>query len=259
MTAPADPSTYSDPAALLIVDGLALRVRSSARRKRFALTVETDATLTLHTPAGRSTAEAEQFVRAHRDWLLTKRRERERARPLSPTKQLADGEVFRYLGRTYRLDVSDEGAAGGRVRLIAGRLVMGANLTADPAAGKAALVDWYCRAGRSWTGHRLQPWAARMGVAEPELVVRDLGDRWGSYRPPQDASTAKGLMSLGWPLFQLPMHLIDYVIAHELAHVKVSGHRDDFWRLLRVALPEYEERRDELDELGRRMWMGDIW
>ncbi|MET7660631.1 YgjP-like metallopeptidase domain-containing protein [Streptomyces sp. NPDC005463] len=162
------------------------------------------------------------------------------------------------MGRTYRLDVSDEGAAEGRVRLIAGRLVMGANLTADPAAGKAALVDWYCRAGQSWTGHRLQPWAARMGVAEPELVVRDLGVWWGSYRPPQDASTAKGLMSLGWPLFQLPMHLIDYVIAHELTHVRVSGHRDDFWRLLRVALPEYEERRDELDELGRRMWMGDI-
>lgn len=65
-------------------------------------------------------------------------------------------------------------------------------------------------------------------------------------------------MSLGWPLFQLPMHLIDYVIAHELAHVKVSGHQEDFWRLLRTALPEYEERRADLDELGRRLWMGDI-
>jgi hypothetical protein len=54
------------------------------------------------------------------------------------------------------------------------------------------------------------------------------------------------------------VHLIDYVIAHELAHVKVSGHREDFWRLLRTALPEYEERRADLDELGRRLWMGDI-
>ncbi|TQE20103.1 M48 family peptidase [Streptomyces ipomoeae] len=49
-----------------------------------------------------------------------------------------------------------------------------------------------------------------------------------------------------------------HVIAHELAHVKVAGHQADFWRLVRLALPEYEKRRDELDELGRRMWMGDI-
>nr|WP_308309358.1 M48 family metallopeptidase [Streptomyces sp. CHD11] len=107
-------------------------------------------------------------------------------------------------------------------------------------------------------GPEPQPWAARMGVTEPELDVRDLGNRWGSYRPPQAGAGAKGLMSLGWPLFQLPMHLIDYVIAHELAHVKVSGHREDFWRLLRTALPEYEERRADLDELGRRLWMGDV-
>ncbi|MFE3851550.1 M48 family metallopeptidase [Streptomyces griseorubiginosus] len=246
------------PDALLTVDGLALRVRVSARRKRFALTVEPDASLTLHTPAGRPTAEAEQFVRAHRDWLLTKRRERERTRPLSPAKRLVDGEVFRYLGRTYRLAVSGEEGTVGGVRLIAGHLVMSPDLAAEPQLGRAALVDWYCRAGGNWTGQRLQPWAARMGVTEPELDVRDLGGRWGSYRPPQNGAGTKGLMSLGWPLFQLPMHLIDYVIAHELAHVKVSGHREDFWRLLRIALPEYEERRADLDELGRRLWMGEV-
>ncbi|WP_327297522.1 MULTISPECIES: SprT family zinc-dependent metalloprotease [unclassified Streptomyces] len=259
MTALADLSTSSGPDDLITVDGLALRVRTSTRRKRFALTVEPDATLTLHAPSGCSASDAEQFVRAHRAWLLTKQQERERTRPLSPAKQLADGEVFRYLGRTYRLAVSgEEESAGGRVRLIAGRLVMGRETAADPRMGRAALVDWYCRAGRSWTVQRLQPWAARMGVAEPELDVRDLGDRWGSYRPPQGEPGGKGLMSLGWPLFQLPMHLIDYVIAHELAHVKVSGHRDDFWRLVKLGLPEYEDRRADLDEMGRRMWMGEI-
>ncbi|MFF5366424.1 M48 family metallopeptidase [Streptomyces sp. NPDC013187] len=63
-------------------------------------------------------------------------------------------------------------------------------------------------------------------------------------------------MSPGRPLFRLPMHLVDYVIAHELALVKVSGHREDFWRLLRTGLPEHEERRPDLDEPERRLWMG---
>ncbi|MER6028281.1 SprT family zinc-dependent metalloprotease [Streptomyces sp. NPDC001851] len=239
------------------VDGLSLRVRASARRKRFALTVEPDATLTLHVPEGRPTVEAEGFVRAHREWVVAKLGQRERTRPLNPAKRLSEGEVFRYLGRTYRLAVSDSTPGDGRVRLIAGRLVIARKHTEDAAEGRTALVDWYCRAGRAWAGNRLQPWAARMAVGEPELDVRDLGQKWGAYQPGDEAS-GQGRMSLGWPLFQLPMHLVDYVIVHELAHVKVSGHGAGFWRLVRLALPEYEERRAELDELGRRMWMGEI-
>ena len=239
------------------VDGLILRVRTSARRKRFALTVEPDATLTLHVPEGRPTAEAEDFVRAHREWVSAKLGQRERTRPLNPAKRLAEGEVFRYLGRTYRLAVSDSTPGDGRVRLVAGRLVIARKQAEDVTEGRTALVDWYCRAGRTWVADRLQPWAARMAVGEPDLDVRDLGQKWGAYQP-GDGASGRGRMSLGWPLFQLPMHLVDYVVAHELAHVKVAGHGADFWRLVRLALPEYEERRAELDELGRRMWMGEI-
>ncbi|MEU5147251.1 SprT family zinc-dependent metalloprotease [Streptomyces yangpuensis] len=243
--------------SLLAVDGLELRVRVSARRRRFALTVEPDAGLTLHTPEGRPVADAEDFVRAHRSWLVGKIGMREATRPLNPVKRLAEGEVFRYLGRTYRLSLAADQPTGRSVRLIAGRLVMGEETAADPGRGRAALVDWYCRAGQKWASGRLQPWAARMAVAEPELDVRDLGSRWGSFRHDGERAGC-GRMSLGWPLFQLPMHLVDYVVAHELAHVRVSGHRADFWRLLGQALPEYQERKNELDELGRRMWMGEI-
>lgn len=242
----------------VFVDGLSLRVRESARRKRFALTVEPDATLTLHVPEGRPRTEVEGFVRAHREWVVAKLGQRERTRPLNPAKRLSEGEVFRYLGRTYRLSVSEGVSEGGRVRLVAGRLVMARNQADDPELGRTALVGWYTAAGRSWAARRLQPWAARMAVAEPALDVRDLGSRWGTYRAPNADEGRPGRMSLGWQLFQLPMHLVDYVIAHELAHVKVAGHRSDFWRLLGQALPEYEERRAELDELGRRMWMGEI-
>ncbi|WP_107407858.1 M48 family metallopeptidase [Streptomyces sp. CC77] len=241
----------------LAVDGLQLTVHVSPRRKRFALTVEMNAGLTLHVPQGRTAGEAEVFVRAHRRWVAEKVAVRERTRPLTPPKRLVDGEVFRYLGRTYRLSVDTERPADAPVRLAAGRLVLSGAQAAEPDRGRAALVAWYCRVGRQWAAGRLQPWAARMGVPEPSLDVADLGGRWGSYRP-APAGGGPGGMRLGWPLFQLPMHLVDYVVAHELAHVKVHGHGRDFWALLGRALPEYEERKAELDELGRRMWMGDI-
>ena len=241
----------------LAVDGMVLDVRVSPRRKRFALTVELDAEVTLHAPQGRPAADAADFVRAHRSWVMGKVALRERTRPLTPPKRLVEGEVFRYLGRTYRLAVEEERAENASVRLVAGRLVLSEAQAAEPALGRAALVSWYCRTGRLWAGGRLQPWAARMAVSEPALDVSDLGGLWGSHRP-DPHSREKGRMSLGWPLFQLPMHLVDYVVAHELAHVRIHGHGPDFWALLGRALPEFEERRTELDDLGRRMWMGDI-
>ncbi|MFF1902261.1 M48 family metallopeptidase [Kitasatospora sp. NPDC058218] len=241
----------------LTVDDLVLRVRVSTRRKRFALTVEADAGLTLHAPEGRPAEDGRRFVREHRAWLMAKVGVRERTRPLNPPKRLIEGEVFRYLGRTYRLVIVADPPADGRVRLIAGRLTMGREQAEDPIRGRAVLVDWYCRAGHAWAAGRLQPWAARMSVTRPVVDVRDLDTRWGVYRP-DPKGHGPGRMSLGWPLFQLPMHLVDYVIAHELAHVRVPGHGAEYWRLLRSALPECESRRGELDELGRRMWMGDV-
>ncbi|MDW8809201.1 M48 family metallopeptidase [Streptomyces scabiei] len=78
-----------------------------------------------------------------------------------------------------------------------------------------------------------------MDVPEPSVRVRDLGHRWGSYRAGSDG-------------------IGDYVVAHELAHVRVSGHGPDYWSLLGRALPECRGLKTELDELGRRVWTGDV-
>ncbi|MFE2511377.1 M48 family metallopeptidase [Streptomyces naganishii] len=238
-------------------------MRISARRRRIGLTVERDRTLTLHVPRGCELRRVREFVRGSSAWIDDKTRLSEQRRQLHPVRTLQDGEIHRYLGRDYRLLVVDgEGSAGGEpsrvnaspVRLVAGRLQVDSSVAENPALIRAALADWYTRAGQRWTRGRLQPWAARMDVPEPEVRVRDLGHRWGSYR----AGPANGIVSLHWATFQLPIHLVDYVIAHELAHAKVSGHGPDYWRLLGRALPECRQIKAELDELGRRVWMGDL-
>ncbi|MFD7685536.1 M48 family metallopeptidase [Streptomyces sp. NPDC059781] len=244
----------------LVVDGRELRVRISARRRRIGLTVERDRSLTLHVPRGCELQRIREFVRGSDAWIDDKTRLSEERRQLHPVRTLRDGEIHRYLGRDYRLLVVDGAPRPGcegetsPVRLVAGRLRVDRSVAGDPARVRAALADWYTRSGQRWTRGRLQPWAARMDVPEPEVRVRDLGHRWGSYR----AGPGKGVVSLHWATFQLPIHLVDYVIAHELAHVRVSGHGPDYWRLLGRALPECRQVKAELDELGRRVWMGDL-
>lgn len=247
------------------MDGRELRVRISLRRRRLGLTVERDGTLTLHVPDGCGAQRVEEFVRASRAWIDDKIRLSGERRQLHPVRTLRNGEVHRYLGRDYRLlivdDQLDAAAAsvdegpGAVVRLVAGRLRLDGTVAADPKRARKAIADWYSRAGQRWIRGRLQPWAARMDVSEPAVHVRDLGRRWGSYR---SGPAVDGVISLHWATFQLPIHLVDYVVAHELAHVRVSGHGPAYWRLLGRALPECRQLKEELDELGRRVWMGDL-
>ena len=267
---PARPAARLDEPALtesgtLVVDGRELRVRISTRRRRLGLTIERDRSLTLHVPKGCAVGRAEAFVRGSEAWIAAKSHLSDERRQLHPVRALGDGEIHRYLGRDYRLLVVDEepdteavtvgAGAAPAVRLVAGRLRMNSSAAADPNLARTALADWYIRAGQRWMRGRLQPWAARMDVPEAAVHVRDLGHRWGSYR----ADTAgTGVISLHWATFQLPIHLVDYVVAHELAHARVSGHGADYWRLLGRAIPECRRLKAELDELGRRVWMGDI-
>jgi predicted metal-dependent hydrolase len=242
---------------LLHVGELRLQVRVSARRSRLGLTVERDGSVILRAPADCDEGRARDFVRDHEDWIAEKARLRDRFRPAHASVDLLDGTVFRYLGREYRLLLVE--ADAGPVRLQAGRLRLDRSVAADRAAGRKALVDWYEHAGTAWSLGRLQPWAGRLSVAEPQVEVRDLGQRWGAYIP--DSSSEGGVpgrMALHWAVFQLPIRLVDYVIAHELAHIRVPGHGPDYWRLLRRAIPECERLKEELDEMGRRVWLGDV-
>jgi predicted metal-dependent hydrolase len=249
----ASPSSPTDGGCLtdgqkLSVGGRTLEVRVSARRSRLGLTVERDGSLILRVPMACPPERAEAFVRTNGDWIGATQRLREERQPLHPTRRLVDGETHRYLGREYRLLCVDE--PGAPVRLVAGRLRMDRAAAADPALARRALAHWYTRSGLRWAQGRLQPWAARMDVSEPRIEVRDVGRRWGTYR--------SGRIALHWATFQLPFHLVDYVIAHELAHARISGHGPDYWRLLRRAMPEYSRWKTELDEMGRRVWMGDL-
>ncbi|MET9408293.1 SprT family zinc-dependent metalloprotease [Streptomyces sp. NPDC002935] len=258
MPEPVLPSDIADSPPLaegqvLAVDGRDFLIVTSDRRKRLGLTVERDGTLTLRAPVGCEAARAEQFVRQSRAWIDSKLLLRGRHRPAHPTREFRDGESFRYLGREYRLLLVDEGRAP--VRLAAGRLRMDKVVAAEPARARRDLVAWYTKSGLRWSRGRLQPWAARMEVPEPTVTVRDVGNRWGTYRPGEGDH---GTMALHWAVFQLPAHLVDYVIAHELAHTRVSGHGPGYWSLLKRAIPECEARKEELDDLGRRLWLGQV-
>lgn len=144
-----------------------------------------------------------------------------------------------------------EGAAGtvNEVRLRRGWLEV--PRPACPTEGGRGIARWYAERGDRWLAARLPPLAGRLGVGTVSVTARDLGERWGACRPDDT-------IVVHWAVMQLPPQLVDYVLVHELAHLRAPGHGAAFRRQVRLALPDAEARAAWFDGATRDLWKGDV-
>lgn len=230
-------------AAVLHLDGLRVPVETGGASRKAKLTIEADGSLRLQAAGDVATDELTRFLASKRDWVYRKLAEKEVLQHEPVTKELVDGEGFLYLGRSHRLKLTE---TDGAVRLERGRLVMPSELASD---GPAHLIAWYQRCGETWLRSRVRSWAERLRVEPGAVEVADLGHKWGS-------ATAGRRVRIHWATLQLSPQLVDYVLAHELAHLREAHHGPAFWQLLARAMPDYDERKRELAQRGARLWFG---
>ena len=222
----------------LTVDDLTLEVRRSTRRKTLEITVDRAGDLIVAAPMGLDEPTIDRFVREKRGWIYRKLAEKEMYWRPRPPRQFVTGEGFLYLGRSYRLKlVADQDCP---LKVTAGRFCL---KRSEVEHGREHFVRWYTAHGQAWLSRRLLTWTRRLGVEPTGLQVRNLGHRWGSCTP-------AGTINVHWTTMQLPGLIIDYVLVHELAHLRQPDHGDAFWRLVQRALPEYPSRRRWLAEAG---------
>lgn len=243
MTMPADLKSPVPDSVLL--DGLRFAVRVSARRRTVGITVERDGSLLLHVPADAEWARVEEWARRKRHWVRDKLADKDVLLSRQPRREFVSGEGFDYLGRRYRLKLTDEVAG---VHFNGGRIRMHPSVSdgPDPAGAMAA---WYRDRAQRWVPSRLRPWCERMGLHPEQVRVLDLGHRWGS-------AGKGGRLNLHWALMQMPPTVVDYVLVHELAHMAVRDHSPVFWDRVRTVMPGYERQRDRLAVLGGQAWLG---
>jgi len=101
---------------------------------------------------------------------------------------------------------------------------------------RAALERWYRRQARTEIAPRLDAAAAAVGKSYTKLTIRDQRTRWGSC-------SARGRISLNWRLIQMPDRVCDYVLLHELMHLKEANHSRRFWRLVASVCPDYQDSK----------------
>lgn len=231
-------------------DGIALaggvveyRIRASTRRRTLGLALHPDGTLTVSAPHTLPLKVIREFVASQRGWIDTRRR-RLAARRGAPMR-FETGAALPLLGGELRLHI-EPGGGRGRCRRDGERLHV---RVPDAGAAHAAVEAWYRRQAQAHFRARVAHFAPHIGRAPNAIQVRAQRTRWGSC-------SARGVISLNWRLLQLPAALLDYVVVHELCHLRVPNHSPRFWAEVARVLPDWRERRRALRAAGRCLAQG---
>ena len=228
-------------------------LRSKKRRRSLALAVEPENQIIIRAPWRTSLNEAEAFLHKNHAWILKHHaflKERPQAKSIH---QWEDGELIPYLGKFYPLHIIDESFGKARVHLHDDRIVLHLPLVTDDTL-KASLIEktmiqWYKTRTREIVESRIHDWAEKLGVRFNQLIISSPHKRWGSCNWRND-------IRINWRVVLTPIEAIDYLIAHELSHVKHKNHSERFWRLLGSVMPDHEERQQILRKLNGFLSLG---
>ena len=193
--------------------------------------------LTVSAPSTMALAKIEGLVRESERWILRKIAEWSH-RKIAPV-QWREGERVPFLGGglTVRLG---RGARSRADRKDAELWVITRNGTASEI--ERAVVRWYKRVAHTHLSERLVALAAGAKLALPTLTISSAMARWGSC-------SSKREVRLAWRLVKAPPDLVDYVICHELAHLRHMDHSNAFWAEVGRQCPDYRQRRSRLNEM----------
>ena len=207
-------------------------LKRSRRRRSITLTIDEDG-LRVGAPWRASQQHVDKLLDSHARWIARKLAEWRARRPPPFTWQA--GAMVMAMGEPLTLAVSSGSNAtqrdGSRLYVCAG--------ADDPAALARQVVAWLRSTAQDWFEQRAAHFAQVLAVRIPTIRLSNARTRWGTCHP-------DGRVLLNWRLIQAPPALIDYVVVHELAHLREPNHSPRFWRWVAGVLPDYAERRQRL-------------
>ena len=223
-----------------VLQGVTVAYRfERSRRKSIGFTVGPEG-LVVRAPGWVPLREVDAAVLEKAAWILAKLQQmRERARlPAMSEPEWVHGADLPYLGGTVRLCVLARGQVPDvpeGVQVLPLSLPPGASSTQLREAAEA----WFKKKARALFEERLQHYGPQLGVQHQRLTLSSARTRWGRAR-------TDGPIRLNWRLIHLPLAQIDYVVVHELAHLRVMDHSPRFWDTVGEVMPDYRERRRQL-------------
>ncbi len=212
-----------------------------ADRKTLEISVHPDQTVVIKAPFGIGIDEIRKRVVRRAGWIIKQRNFFRQFDPRTPQRRYVGGETHLYLGRHYRLRIG--GGKHDAVKLIKGYFEIKIKGQISPEKVKSLLEEWYREkaAGRlDESFNRCWLHLEKFCSSKPLLQIRNMRKRWGSL-------SSKGRLTLNIDLILASRECIDYVIVHELSHLRYDNHGPEFYRFLDKVMPDWEKRKHRLE------------
>lgn len=184
-------------------------------------------------------------------WILSKWKAFDEIADKPAPKEFVSGEKFSYLGRNYRLKVyRHTNIDKAHLVFYRGRFI--ANVPARFSeeekndALSTAFKKWYLKQGEKKLPQRLKIYSEKMNIAPESVKLKEQKRRWGTC-------TSNGDIYVNWRIMMAPLPIVDYLLVHELAHLKYPNHSKDFWRFVRSIIPDYDQSKEWLRVNGPKL------
>lgn len=211
-------------------------VRRNSRAKRLILRVDkTTGDIKLTLPKHVAPRTAERFINANVAWLLAERSN------LEPEITIGDGGHLDFLGDILTVEYS--GIPPREVRLDKDRLIVGGPVDMAP----KRLENWLRAEAMKILEERACYHADTLGVSYKRISIGDMKSRWGSC-------SSSGTLRFSWRLVMAPFEVLDYVAAHEVAHLLEMNHSEKFWAHVARCMPDFKSRRRWLKTEGNKLF-----
>ena len=215
------------------------------RRRTIGMKIDSDG-LTVSIPPRGSLRWVESVLRDKANWVVKKLAEWENKKSIRLVWE--EAAIFPLLGEPWQLTTT----APGVMRMTRAKvqtktedrqlaLPLPSVLTIQQI--EKIVTTWYRQQALACFSERISLYVNKLGVPQPQLRLSRARTQWGSCN-------ARGIVRLNWRLIQMPLHLVDYVVAHELSHLIQMNHSPAFWQTVASVYPDYLAARKELRKLG---------
>jgi predicted metal-dependent hydrolase len=228
------------------VRDIAYQLLPGTDRETTDIVIERDGQISVRAPLRMTPEQVDETVLSKRMWIYRNLADWRDLNATRVVREWVNGESFRYLGSSYRLQLVNE--QDEPLKLKDGRFCLLRSVieSGGKAAAHQAFETFYKEKGLGRLTKRVTHFASKVGVAPGTVLIKDIGYRWASC-------LKNGDLHFHWKCLMAPPTIIDYIVVHELCHLHHRDHSAAFWNEVDKVLPDYRERKEWLRVRGAEL------
>lgn len=227
--------------------GFDYQLKRSSRRRTLEVQIKNGAVF-VRAPVQVGPREIQRFLSTRRDWINRKLAEQQQCLAEYPPREFTNNATWWWLGEAVSL-VMLQGPVN-QVALNGNTLCVQLNrraLNTTASTVPRLLETWYKEQAHAMLSQKALALASAMGLNFREVRIRKTKSRWGHC-------TSQGVLQFNWLIVQAPESVIDYLVAHEVSHLKHFNHSRAFWQMVASVCPDYQQQRQWLKQNGQGLW-----